>query len=822
MIIQNKLHLSASLLVGSPLAMAATAGATIDSELRDRPAQWDHKHWYGLPSASAITAHAGGGQSSATVLASAINHVVTVASAGDSVVLPASAAGAWYVVVNSGANALQLYGKIADTINGAPAATGVSVAVGKTYLVFCPTVGLWFGEAIDGTDKMALLKDVDLSTLQTSGQSLVWDSTTSKWTPTTIVTVTKLAADGLVDDTAALTTALSAASGKMLILPGGTIKITAQISAALSNCKIVGVPGQTKITGAFGYALLRLLDCSNVVFEDITFENTYVNATEDLGYGLVWSQRNTLTNLTFNRCSFTCPSANTNAVKFNASTSADGLTYARFYKDIRFLDCQFYDIGRMGIEILNHYSDTVDRVKSFYIQRSGFKNLGLSGSYGMAVSFSGRQSNLHVQDCDIDNPLGIGIEFAGSYKGYCQGNFFRNVTRATALIATSDSSGGNKPVTDMTISGNKTDGYQSAATVSFGQISSSSIYDNQFNIGGYIDVIDAVDNFFDKNTIISTGIYGMLFRINVGKVNTNNKIERTTIDCSSASSGSFIATVQFDGVGTTQNLVRRCKLKRPGAGNFLGISNTATYCWMEQTDTDSTLWSRAVNIVTLSGAGPTTLSPQTCQYETLEFRGTLSANHTVFCDRGADRLYIVRNATTGGFSVDFRPSSGNLGSLVANGKQATIALRNASLDTVTVGAFASTVSVSTLTDVDLTTPQTSGQSLIWNSSTSKWVPSTVVTSAAVDAAGGDPTARLASRGGPLTSGVWYKLPSIYKIILGGTGSVSFDTKTAAGAITTGVISYTAGTDASVQYFYFGDTAYQVRATLGGTATAEIV
>lgn len=49
--------------------------------------------------------------------------------------------------------------------------------------------------------------------------------------------------------------------------------------------------------------------------------------------------------------------------------------------------------------------------------------------------------------------------------------------------------------------------------------------------------------------------------------------------------------------------------------------------------------------------------------------------------------------------------------------------------------------VALLHDVDLNTPQTQGQSLVWNSTTSKWVPSTILTSGNIDAVGGDPTAR---------------------------------------------------------------------------------
>jgi hypothetical protein len=76
-------------------------------------------------------------------------------------------------------------------------------------------------------------------------------------------------------------------------------------------------------------------------------------------------------------------------------------------------------------------------------------------------------------------------------------------------------------------------------------------------------------------------------------------------------------------------------------------------------------------------------------------------------------------------------------------------------------------------------------------------------------------------GGPLPSGVWIKLPAIYRLLLGGTGNVTIDTRDQAGTITTAVASYSP-TGAAIEYPYFGDTAVDVRATLTGTATAEIV
>jgi len=90
-----------------------------------------------------ITAHAGGGQSLATAITTQNARVTVVATAGDSVRLPASAAGLMVLVSNRGANPMQVYGAGTDTINGIATATGISQGVNTQALYFCATAGNW-------------------------------------------------------------------------------------------------------------------------------------------------------------------------------------------------------------------------------------------------------------------------------------------------------------------------------------------------------------------------------------------------------------------------------------------------------------------------------------------------------------------------------------------------------------------------------------------------------------------------------------------------------------------------------------------------------
>lgn len=95
-----------------------------------------------------IVAHAGGGQALATPLVNEVNRVITVATGGDSVLLPPSSAGLSILVVNHGANAMQVFGAGTDTVNDVATATGVSQMANSLVLFTCATAGSWYSEGL--------------------------------------------------------------------------------------------------------------------------------------------------------------------------------------------------------------------------------------------------------------------------------------------------------------------------------------------------------------------------------------------------------------------------------------------------------------------------------------------------------------------------------------------------------------------------------------------------------------------------------------------------------------------------------------------------
>lgn len=94
-----------------------------------------------------VTAAAGGGQTNATQLAGTAANVTTVASAADSVKLPAGIAGRFFFLENVTATSMQVFGNGTDTINAVATATGVAQAAGKSAVYFCTTnqpAAKWF------------------------------------------------------------------------------------------------------------------------------------------------------------------------------------------------------------------------------------------------------------------------------------------------------------------------------------------------------------------------------------------------------------------------------------------------------------------------------------------------------------------------------------------------------------------------------------------------------------------------------------------------------------------------------------------------------
>lgn len=94
--------------------------------------------------ANALTAHAGGGQGSATPITTMLAVFTTVGSAGDSAVLPAGVPGMVISVANNAAtNSMNVFPATGEHINALSANTALAVAAGTITIFYCSAAGTW-------------------------------------------------------------------------------------------------------------------------------------------------------------------------------------------------------------------------------------------------------------------------------------------------------------------------------------------------------------------------------------------------------------------------------------------------------------------------------------------------------------------------------------------------------------------------------------------------------------------------------------------------------------------------------------------------------
>lgn len=122
-----------------------------------------------LQASNAVTAFATGGQTSATALTGMINRISTCATAGDSVKLPASAAGLEITVINDGAAGAQIFGAGTDTINSVATATGVPQMPGTIVTYRCTAAGNWRAISPGTTEASTTISTVGAGTLTAAG-----------------------------------------------------------------------------------------------------------------------------------------------------------------------------------------------------------------------------------------------------------------------------------------------------------------------------------------------------------------------------------------------------------------------------------------------------------------------------------------------------------------------------------------------------------------------------------------------------------------------------------------------------------------------------
>lgn len=197
-------------------------------------------------SSDTITAHAGGGQTNALLFTTELNKVTTVATAGDSVMLPPSVGGLTIIVENAGANPMQVYGSGTDTVNNVATATGVSQMPGSVVIYTCYTAGAWFANGL-GTGYSGSLEAISLQSAITAHAGGGQGSATPVTAMVNLISVSATTGDSIVLPSLTLPSGSAVqitvvnngvASSNVFTPSGGTMNGTSNSSSALAAAAV--------------------------------------------------------------------------------------------------------------------------------------------------------------------------------------------------------------------------------------------------------------------------------------------------------------------------------------------------------------------------------------------------------------------------------------------------------------------------------------------------------------------------------------------------------------------------------------------------------
>lgn len=232
-----------------------------------------------LSSQTGITATASGGQTNALALTTRVNNVTTVATAGDSVRLPALPLGKVVWIMNNGASSMQVYGAGTNTINGIATATGLPQPAGSLVAYVGITTTDWRADAAE----VGLFTSLILQG-STSGNTTFKASAIAGTTIQTLPPVT-----GTIAST----------TGSNLFLPDVT-RLASQVDATTTTLANLTGLTQAVVVGTYRFRAVLPTTCGGTGGVKLAFNYTtaVLSAISAIGYAYTASAIATSTTVT--------------------------------------------------------------------------------------------------------------------------------------------------------------------------------------------------------------------------------------------------------------------------------------------------------------------------------------------------------------------------------------------------------------------------------------------------------------------------------------------------------------------------------------------
>ncbi len=201
-----------------------------------------------------VSAHAGGGQASATALTKYYNNVTTVTTAGDSVKLLTAVVGTVQIVKNNGATTLAVFPFSGDAINGGSVDASINLNPGDQLSFTATTTSNWETEGVESLGVLFL--STDMHAAKEVDHVVVVDATTTAATVGGKLTIaagagaTSGAGGALVLNGGAGGT--TGAGGAITFTSGAATNVTAGTGAASGAITVTVGVSATATTGTGG------------------------------------------------------------------------------------------------------------------------------------------------------------------------------------------------------------------------------------------------------------------------------------------------------------------------------------------------------------------------------------------------------------------------------------------------------------------------------------------------------------------------------------------------------------------------------------------